>query len=81
MAAFEQDRAGMTVASGGMMNLYRSLILLCLLCLQPVQALTLYSRHTPEILPPRWSDAELAWLRQTRNCGSASCSTTIARSA
>ena len=47
------------------MNLYRSLILLCLLCLQPVQALTLYSRHTPEILPPRWSDAELAWLRQT----------------
>ncbi|MGY4000819.1 response regulator [Aeromonas sanarellii] len=47
------------------MNLYRSLILLCLLCLQPVQALTLYSRHAPEILPPRWSDAELAWLRQT----------------
>ena len=66
MAAFEQDRAGMTVASGGMMNLYRSLILLCLLCLQPVQALDpSYSRHTPEILPPRWSDAELAWLRQT----------------
>ncbi|WP_323905178.1 ATP-binding protein [Aeromonas caviae] len=46
------------------MNLYRTLILLCLLCLQPVQALTLHSRYDPAPLPPRWSEAELGWLRQ-----------------
>ncbi|MCE9954707.1 response regulator [Aeromonas rivipollensis] len=46
------------------MNLYRSLILLCLLFIQP--ALTLHSRHDPEIAPPRWSKAEQAWLRQAR---------------
>ena len=46
------------------MNLYRTLILLCLLCLQPVQALTLHSRYDPAPLPPRWSEVELGWLRQ-----------------
>ncbi|MFQ2174187.1 response regulator [Aeromonas rivipollensis] len=48
------------------MNLYRSLILLCLLFIQPALALTLHSRHDPEIAPPRWSKAEQAWLRQAR---------------
>ncbi|WP_111910061.1 ATP-binding protein [Aeromonas media] len=48
------------------MNLYRSLILLCLLFIQPALALTLHSRHDPEIAPPRWSMAEQAWLRQAR---------------
>ncbi|MFQ2108598.1 ATP-binding protein [Aeromonas rivipollensis] len=48
------------------MNLYRSLILLCLLFIQPALALTLHSRHDPEIAPPRWSKAEQGWLRQAR---------------
>ncbi|MGE6125874.1 response regulator [Aeromonas rivipollensis] len=48
------------------MNLYRSLILLCLLFIQPALALTLHNRHDPEIAPPRWSKAEQAWLRQAR---------------
>ncbi|MGL6232383.1 transporter substrate-binding domain-containing protein [Aeromonas rivipollensis] len=48
------------------MNLYRSLILLCLLFIQPALALTLHSRHDPEIAPPRWPKAEQAWLRQAR---------------
>lgn len=48
------------------MNLYRSLILLCLLFIQPALALTLHSRHDPEIVPPRWSKAEQGWLRQAR---------------
>ncbi|MFQ2103256.1 response regulator [Aeromonas rivipollensis] len=48
------------------MNLYRSLILLCLLFIQPALALTLHSRHDPEIASPRWSKAEQAWLRQAR---------------
>ncbi len=65
MAAFEQDLARMAVTSDGMMNLFRTLILLCLLCLQPALALTLHSRHAPESLPPRWTQAEQAWLRQT----------------
>lgn len=48
------------------MNLYRSLILLCLLIIQPALALTLHSRHDSEIAPPRWSKAEQGWLRQAK---------------
>ena len=48
------------------MNLYRSLILLCLLIIQPALALTLHSHHDSEIAPPRWSKAEQDWLRQAK---------------
>ncbi|WP_429154652.1 ATP-binding protein [Aeromonas media] len=48
------------------MNLYRSLILLCLLIIQPALALTLHSRHDSEIAPPRWPKAEQDWLRQAK---------------
>ncbi|MGY3901287.1 ATP-binding protein [Aeromonas lusitana] len=48
------------------MNLFRSLILLCVLLAQPALALTLHSRYDPGIQETRWQPAEQHWLQQTR---------------
>ncbi len=51
---------------GGMMNLLRSLSLLCLLLALPSQALTLHSRHGAQNSHFPQSPAEQRWLKQTK---------------